>query len=87
MFFVYILRSLRDGKYYIGYTKNLEQRIQEHNREKSPSVKNRAPFELAYKERYEERREAAKREREIKSYKGGEAFKKLIKSAISDPIV
>ena len=32
MFYVYILRSLRDEKLYTGYTGNLKRRIQEHFR-------------------------------------------------------
>jgi len=78
MFYVYILKSLRDEKYYIGHTKDLEQRIQDHNRGKSPSVKLRAPFVLIYQEDYPTRIEAIRRERQIKAYKGGNAFQKLV---------
>jgi putative endonuclease len=78
MFYVYILKSLRDEKHYIGSTKNLEQRIKDHNRGKSPSVKSRAPFVLVYQEFYQSRIEAIRREKQIKAYKGGIAFEKLI---------
>ncbi len=76
--YVYILRSLRDGKYYIGYTSNLERRLKEHNSGRQRSTRNRAPFELVYYEEYESKSEAMKRERQLKSYKGGEAFRRLI---------
>ena len=78
MFVVYVLKSLKDEKHYVGYTKNLERRLEDHNRGKSPSVRDRGPFILVYKENKVSRQEAIRREREIKSYKGGNAFKKLI---------
>jgi len=78
MYYVYILKSLRDEKHYIGYTKDLQQRIADHNRGKSSSVKTRAPFLLVYQEEYSSRLEAIRREKQIKAYKGGIAFEKLI---------
>ncbi|MDO8488547.1 MAG: GIY-YIG nuclease family protein [Candidatus Omnitrophota bacterium] len=78
MYYVYVFRSLKDGKHYIGYTNNLERRLQDHNRGKSRSVRHRAPFELIYHEKCLTRLEAIRKERQIKSYKGGEAFRKLI---------
>ena len=76
--FVYILRSLKDGRYYIGSASDLEKRIERHNRGGNISTKNRRPLELVYFEIYNTRVEALCREKTIKSYKGGEAFKKLI---------
>ena len=64
--------------YYIGCTSNIEQRLAEHNKGKTPSLKNRRPLEMVYVEKYDKREDAYKREKQIKSYKGGEAFKKLI---------
>lgn len=83
MYCVYILKSLKDGKFYIDQTNDLERRIQEHNEGRNPSVKGRGPFKLVYKEEFPDRSLAIRREREIKSYKGGNAFRKLI----SGPIV
>jgi len=76
--YVYILKSLKDGKYYIGYTTNIEARLAFHNAGKQRSTKSRIPFELIHFETFDLKREALKREKQIKSYKGGEAFKKLI---------
>lgn len=80
MYYVYVIRSLKDNRNYIGYTNDLSRRLQEHNRGKSKSVKYRGPFELIYYEEYTSRVEAIHREKQIKNYKGGEAFKKLINS-------
>ena len=85
MYCVYVLRSLKDARYYIGYTDNLKRRLQDHNRGKSKSIKHRIPFELVYCEKVATKQEVIFRERQIKSYKGGEAFKKLLLKI--DPIV
>lgn len=50
MFYVYVLRSLKDGKLYTGFTEDLRRRIEKHNRGQEPSTKHRAPFELVYYE-------------------------------------
>ncbi len=78
MYFVYIIRSLKNNKYYIGYTNNLKRRIKEHNHNNTRSLINKGPFVLIYNEKYNSVTEAKKREKQIKSYKGGNAFKKLI---------
>jgi len=78
MFYVYILKSLKDEKHYIGYSENLQKRIAEHNRGKSPSVKARSPFILVHQEAFLTKAEAIRREKQIKSYKGGNAFKRLV---------
>jgi len=81
MYFVYILKSIKDGGYYIGCTSDLEARIAAHNSGKTKSLKNRQPLVLIYSERYNNQMEAYKREKQIKSYHGDKAFKKLINSS------
>ena len=77
MYFVYILQSIKDNKYYIGSTSNVEHRLNYHNSGRQRSTKHRIPFILVYTETFHNRSEAETREKQIKSYKGGEAFKKL----------
>ncbi len=79
VYYVYILHSLKDQKFYIGFTSYLKRRIEEHNLGKNISTKYRLPLKLIYYERFFNKTEATKREKLIKSYKGGNAFKKLIK--------
>ena len=76
MFIVYILKNNFSGKHYIGSTNNLERRLAEHNRGQTKSTKNGC-WSVIYKEELSDSKKAEKREREIKSYKGGNAFKKL----------
>lgn len=78
MYFVYILKSINKNWYYTGHTHDLENRIVEHNTGRSRSTKVNRPYMLVYKEEYNTKSEAFKREQEIKRYKHGEAFKKLI---------
>ena len=78
MWYTYIIRSLKDGRYYIGYTADVRRRLMTHNAGGNVSTRNRKPFVLVYFEEYSTRNKAMRRERQIKNYKGGEAFKKLI---------
>jgi putative endonuclease len=78
MYFVYVIRIKRSGRYYIGQTQNLVKRLEKHSRGKTKSMKNRGEFEVVYVEQCSSRAEAMKREKEIKRYKGGEAFKRLL---------
>jgi putative endonuclease len=78
MFQVYILQSIKNGKYYIGHTHNVASRLLRHNSGQVRSTKHGTPWEIVYTEKYQTRSEAYKREFEIKSYKGGILFKKLL---------
>lgn len=66
MFFVYILKSLKDNKLYIGYTSDLRKRIEEHNSGKSKSTSPRIPFKLVYYEAYLSKEDAERREEMLK---------------------
>ncbi len=78
MVYVYIIQSQKDNGYYIGITKDISQRVDKHNRGAVRSTKNRKPFVLKYTEEKADYKSAREREIEIKSYKGGHQFKKLI---------
>ncbi len=79
MNFVYVLKSQKDDKRYIGLTNNLEKRLALHNCGKVTATKNRRPFKLIYFEEFLDRSEAAKREKFFKTGKGREFLKgKLI---------
>ena len=78
MWYVYVLKSKMFNKYYTGCTKNLQRRIQEHNTGFTSSVKKYIPYELVYFEKYDNQEESYEREKQIKSYKGSNAFKRLL---------
>ena len=66
MFYVYILKSLKDKNLYIGSTNNLPRRLKEHNAGSVQSTKYRAPFKLVYFEGYVVEEEARHREQNLK---------------------
>jgi len=77
MYTVYILQS-STGKHYVGYTSNLADRLRHHNSGASKSTRPYRPWKIVYTERYSDKASAWRRERQIKSYRGGAAFKKLL---------
>ena len=78
MYTVYILESIRESKHYIGHASDLERRLGEHNSGKSRYTKAYVPWKVIYTEVLPTKNEAYAREMQIKSYKGGRAFKTLI---------
>jgi len=66
MFFMYILKSQRDAKLYIGSTSDLKKRLKEHNSGLVSSTKARAPLKLVYFEGYADEQEARHREHNLK---------------------
>jgi putative endonuclease len=76
--FVYILKSLKDSKYYIGETSDVKSRLKFHNDGLQRSTRHRIPFELILVETFDNKQIALRREKEIKSWKGGNKFKNLI---------
>ena len=78
MYYVYILRSKKTGIHYTGYTQNIDVRMKYHNSGKTRSLIKHIPLEIIRLEEYSALQEARTRERQIKKFKSGEAFKKLI---------
>jgi predicted GIY-YIG superfamily endonuclease len=46
MWYVYILKSLKDNELYIGSTNNIQRRLNEHNSAMVDSTKSRIPLRL-----------------------------------------
>jgi putative endonuclease len=78
MYFVYVLLSLKDGRFYIGMTDDLDRRVEEHNSGKSRSTRNRRPFVLVYSEQCDSRLMASKREKFLKSGPGHRFLKRTL---------
>lgn len=77
MYYTYILKSKKNGKYYIGYTSNLEERLKLHNSNKNLATKNLGPWDLFYFEEFKNEVEAIKKEKQIKSWKSRKMIEKL----------
>ncbi len=80
MYFVYVLKSMKDGNMYIGFTKDLEERINRHNKGLVNSTKNRVPFELIYYEASRNIHDAIHREKYLKTSYGHRYLKNRLKN-------
>ena len=70
MYFVYILKSERTGKTYIGHTNDLERRLAQHNEpSRSSWTAKYQPWKLVAFHEYVSRSEAMKEEGRLKSFK------------------
>ncbi len=78
MYYTYILQNSISLRYYIGSTNDLDRRLNEHSRGQTRSTKQKGSWKLIYVEKHLDYIQAKKREKVIKSYKGGNAFKKLL---------
>jgi putative endonuclease len=75
MFYTYILFSSKINKYYTGHTKDLERRIEEHNRGKTIFMHRGIPWKLIYSASFSSRSEAINLEKSIKK-RGASRFLK-----------
>ncbi len=78
-YYVYVLQSLKDNNFYIGFNTNLKNRIKDHNNGRNTSTKNRKPLKLIYFEAYLNKRDALGREKFLKSGSGTRYLKKQMK--------
>jgi putative endonuclease len=79
-FFLYILQSEKNKKYYIGITKDIETRLNQHNRGVGESTRSNRPWSLVYTEEYNTWSQAARREKQIKNQKSRTYIENLISS-------
>jgi putative endonuclease len=69
MYYVYVIESESSGRYYIGQTGNLEERLERHNKGRVKSTKGRGPWKLKYYFELKTRREAVSLEQKLKNIK------------------
>jgi putative endonuclease len=84
MHYVYVLLSLKDEKFYIGFTNDLERRLKEHNSGKNISTKSRLPLKLLYYEAHLSKKDAARRERYFKTTKGKSTLKQMLRDSLME---
>lgn len=75
MYHVYLLKSQKNNSLYIGYTKNMERRLKEHNAGLVEYTKKYLPWTLIYYESYISLEDAKKREKSLKYF--GKAYSQL----------
>ena len=69
MYYVYILR-LRDKTFYIGYSSDLKQRINSHQKGEIAQTKNLRPLKLAFYASFESKLKALQFEKYLKTNSG-----------------
>ncbi|TAN57223.1 GIY-YIG nuclease family protein [Patescibacteria group bacterium] len=82
MHYVYIFKSLKNGKLYKGYTSDLRKQINEHNRGYEKFTKTGIPWKLVYYEAFSDKTDARREELFLKSGKGKERIKFLLENTL-----
>ncbi len=82
MFYVYVLKSLKDEKFYIGFTKDVKRRINDHNSGKVLSTQIRKPLKLIYYEAHLSQKDALRRETYFKTTKGKTTLRQMLREAL-----
>ena len=72
MYFVYLLKSDKDGRFYIGHTQDIQIRLQYHNSGRSKYTRNRGPWKLLAFKSFDSRSEAMREEMRLKKLKNRE---------------
>lgn len=78
-YYIYVLRSLKDGMNYTGYTKNLKLRFEQHSNGEVESTRNRRPLKLIYLEGCLNQQDATHREKYLKTHFGKMYLKNRLK--------
>ena len=80
MYYTYVLKSDKDENFYYGYTKDLAQRFEQHQKGLNQSTKYRRPLKLVYYEACCNECDAKRREKYLKSYRGRQFLSNRLKS-------
>ena len=79
-YYIYLLQSKKDKRYYAGFTVDLRKRLKEHNEGEYTSwTKGRGPFELIYYEACKNKEDARKREIFLKTGMGKRYLKNRLR--------
>lgn len=78
-YYVYILKSMRNSSLYIGYTSNLKNRLEQHNRGQSRATKSFIPYELIFYEAFLNKNDAKNREIYLKGGYGRKTINAMLK--------
>jgi len=82
MYYVYILYSEAVNEFYRGFTSDLKKRFNQHNKKQVNSTKKGTPWKLIYYEAFTNKTDALREELFLKSGKGKERIKYLLRNSI-----
>jgi putative endonuclease len=83
MYYTYVLQSTTDKNFYVGFTKNLKLRFEQHNQGLVKSTKRRRPLYLIYYEACLDQNDAVRREKYFKTYLGKMFLRRRLKSYLT----
>ena len=83
MGYIYVLQSLKDKQFYVGYSNNLKKRVKDHNEEKVSSTKFRRLLKLVYYEACLNQQDTTKREKYLKTAWGKRYIKNRLKNYLT----
>jgi len=83
MYYVYVLKSLKDMAWYTGYTDDLRKRFNKHNKGLIASTRHRRPFQIIYYEACLNQQDATAREEFLKTGMGKRYLKNRLKRFLS----
>ncbi|NCC74360.1 MAG: GIY-YIG nuclease family protein [Sphingobacteriia bacterium] len=81
-YYVYVLSSLLDESWYIGYSQNLDKRLTEHNSGKTVTTNRKKPWRIIYYEVSYNKEDAISREKYLKSGMGRRYLKNRLKNQL-----
>jgi len=81
--YVYALASSKRGGYYVGFTRDLKERLAEHNKGLNFSTKFYKPWQLIYYEAHTSEVDARRREKYLKTTAGGQALNRMLRDKLS----
>ncbi|MCK9345104.1 MAG: GIY-YIG nuclease family protein [Candidatus Pacebacteria bacterium] len=82
-YYVYVLRSDKDKKFYVGYTENLKSRFEQHQKGQVESTKDRRPLKVVYSEACLDKHDAMHREKYLKTTWGNRFIQNRLKSYLT----
>ena len=83
MYYTYVLLSRKDNKFYVGFSKDLKLRFEQHDKGLVETTRDRRPLILIYYEACINKDDATKREKYLKSYHGKMFLRKRLKSYLT----
>ena len=83
MHYTYVLLSEADGRFYIGATRDLKRRVEKHGDGEVESTAYRRPLRLVYYEACSSPDDAFRRERYLKSGRGGRYLRQRLASSLT----
>jgi putative endonuclease len=82
MYYVYAIKSVKNGDLYIGYSKDLKFSFKQHNNGESIATKENRPWILVYYEAYKNIKDATKREKQLKNHRAKSDLKIQLKYSL-----